>query len=353
MLSRPMENFKAAVLKVAAERLKRALTAPEIARIEEHLSENSHILSRTPDHPPYAAMIRSALLELNEDGGSSEESISNLIVREFPDLPWAHSAYLKHHLRKLCESKEILVNSENRYVLVDEESLTPVSLKRDKPKTELRARQGRPSKKDDTEEENKAKEQMGMNGLDVVVTDTKNEVIEEHNQRMEECHGTIAGLKLLELEKEKNEAVDSGPQEHKSMRIKFRLSKNKKETETIGDECLPLAVVDEDQWVLHCGGVGCSSGTPLGFAEDAKKICGKQQKSGDRNKKSEEVSTSALILDIARPNSRPQEQVKGRGRGRPRKIISSVEREAENLQNQQLPKRRGRPRKVNLVTEGQ
>nr|XP_043607214.1 triadin-like [Erigeron canadensis] len=76
----------------------------------------------TPNHPPYAAMINRAIQELNETGGSSEESISKYIQEEYVDLPWAHSALLKHHLEKLCDLKEICMTRKKRYLLVDADS---------------------------------------------------------------------------------------------------------------------------------------------------------------------------------------------------------------------------------------
>lgn len=57
--STPIENFKNKVLKAAADNLKRPLTEAERSRIEEDIAAKSHILSRTPDHPPYAAVILS------------------------------------------------------------------------------------------------------------------------------------------------------------------------------------------------------------------------------------------------------------------------------------------------------
>ncbi|CAI9275949.1 unnamed protein product [Lactuca saligna] len=81
---------------------------------------------QTPNHPPYAAMIHKALRELNEKRGSSEESISKYIKQEFVDLPWAHSTFLKHHLEKLCDCKEISITRKKRYLLAGVDS-DPIS----------------------------------------------------------------------------------------------------------------------------------------------------------------------------------------------------------------------------------
>ncbi|KAF8011167.1 hypothetical protein BT93_J1707 [Corymbia citriodora subsp. variegata] len=71
----------------------------------------------TPDHPTYALMICRAIQELNEEGGSSEESISKFIKAEYQDLPWGHVSLLSHHLKKLSECGEIVSASVNRYIL--------------------------------------------------------------------------------------------------------------------------------------------------------------------------------------------------------------------------------------------
>ncbi|KAI3699030.1 hypothetical protein L2E82_43017 [Cichorium intybus] len=82
---------------------------------------------QTPSHPPYAAMIHKAIVELNEKRGSSEESISKYIEQEHADLPWAHSTLLKHHLEKLCDRKEISITSKQRYLLPNSDSY-PISI---------------------------------------------------------------------------------------------------------------------------------------------------------------------------------------------------------------------------------
>lgn len=61
-------------------------------------------------------MIESAINELGEEGGSSEESISQLIRKEYLDLPWAHDALLKHHLGNLCEDGSIIKTYNGLYM---------------------------------------------------------------------------------------------------------------------------------------------------------------------------------------------------------------------------------------------
>ncbi|KNA07633.1 hypothetical protein SOVF_170060, partial [Spinacia oleracea] len=53
-------------------------------------------------------MIHNAIKGLNEKDGSKEESISEFIKANYDDLPWAHDAYLRHHLSELCKNGEIL-----------------------------------------------------------------------------------------------------------------------------------------------------------------------------------------------------------------------------------------------------
>ncbi|RYR12715.1 hypothetical protein Ahy_B04g070116 isoform A [Arachis hypogaea] len=71
----------------------------------------------TPTHPPYALMIHRAISELNENKGSTEEEISNFIVKKYEDLPWAHKKILGIQLEKLCQDEEIECNEGGRYVL--------------------------------------------------------------------------------------------------------------------------------------------------------------------------------------------------------------------------------------------
>ncbi|KAK7344942.1 hypothetical protein VNO77_15212 [Canavalia gladiata] len=73
---------------------------------------------KTPTHPPYALMIKRALMELKEENGSSEETISDYIRREYEDLPWAHVRILHIHLGKLCLDGDLAFTDTGRYVLL-------------------------------------------------------------------------------------------------------------------------------------------------------------------------------------------------------------------------------------------
>ncbi|XP_031268822.1 uncharacterized protein LOC116127301 [Pistacia vera] len=87
---------------------------------KSYIENKLHVMFQnfdTPTHPPYASMIRTAIIELNEEAGSSEESISGFIEKEFEGLPCGHVAFLSHHLRRLCESGEIVRKNDGRYMI--------------------------------------------------------------------------------------------------------------------------------------------------------------------------------------------------------------------------------------------
>lgn len=62
-------------------------------------------------------MIERAISELNDKGGSTEESISKFIETHYDDLSTAHASYLSHHLKKLVTKREIVCTSDYRYTL--------------------------------------------------------------------------------------------------------------------------------------------------------------------------------------------------------------------------------------------
>ena len=93
-------------------------------------------------------MIRKAIEVLNEEGGSSEKAISEFIVKEYENLPLAHEAILKHHLRKLCEKRELLLKDNEWYILLKDCAVG----KQQKKRKNVR-RKGRPSRGDDKDSE--------------------------------------------------------------------------------------------------------------------------------------------------------------------------------------------------------
>nr|GMD18452.1 pre-mRNA-splicing factor CWC22 homolog [Ipomoea batatas] len=120
-----MSNFRALMMKMAIESSpSKSLTPTQTLILEDKLRQCFPYL-RAPDHPPYAWMITTAIKQLNEEGGSSEEAISECIMNDNHDLPWAHSTLLKHHLVKLCEKREIVQTRDGLYVLNDRIASVP------------------------------------------------------------------------------------------------------------------------------------------------------------------------------------------------------------------------------------
>ncbi|KAI3729313.1 hypothetical protein L6452_17968 [Arctium lappa] len=127
-----MEKFKEALIKFAHSNpslFPNDATNNTYSRLIEQRFSQFFPDLRIPNHPPYAAMIHRAIWELKEKGGSSEESISEHIKREYVDLPWAHSTLLKHHLEKLCDRKEIRMTHKQSYLLGGADS-DPISSSR-------------------------------------------------------------------------------------------------------------------------------------------------------------------------------------------------------------------------------
>ncbi|KAL3338544.1 hypothetical protein AABB24_027596 [Solanum stoloniferum] len=71
-------------------------------------------------------MIEKALQELDEEGGSNEDSISEFIMKNNESLPRAHTTMLKHHLERMCERGEIVMIDGGRFLLPgDSENSNP------------------------------------------------------------------------------------------------------------------------------------------------------------------------------------------------------------------------------------
>ncbi|XP_010938584.3 uncharacterized protein [Elaeis guineensis] len=71
----------------------------------------------TPDHPPYAEMVRMALRELAEEGGSTKASISGYIQSNHTQLPPGHSKLLSYYLGKFVAAGEVSMLSPDRFAL--------------------------------------------------------------------------------------------------------------------------------------------------------------------------------------------------------------------------------------------
>ncbi|KAK4373351.1 hypothetical protein RND71_008735 [Anisodus tanguticus] len=120
-----MDKLREAILELANSEPNVPLSAIQNSVLQQQLNHFLSCLHTAPDHPPYTWMIEQALQELGEEGGSSEDSISKFIKKEYDSLPWAHTTLLKHHLQKMSEKGEVLMIG-GRYLLPgDSENLNP------------------------------------------------------------------------------------------------------------------------------------------------------------------------------------------------------------------------------------
>ncbi|XP_026386847.1 uncharacterized protein LOC113282123 [Papaver somniferum] len=109
------------------------LKAQKIKLIEDNISSFFPALRTRPTHPPYATMVMEAIKEMNEEGGSNVDDISKYIEMNFQGLPFAHSHFLKHYLKKLVDSGEILYSCYNAcYALPPHLNCKPTSPEREK-----------------------------------------------------------------------------------------------------------------------------------------------------------------------------------------------------------------------------
>ncbi|KAL3830791.1 hypothetical protein ACJIZ3_019593 [Penstemon smallii] len=139
-----MEKFQKLILKLAETHPNRPLTTLEKTLVQDRLNKLSSQY-QTPDHPPYSAMIERAIRELNEKRGSTENSISQFLEKEYNNhLPWAHSILLKHHLQKLYESEDIVLTRTNKYMIAGEVVIDPTP---NSTITKSRKRKRKPSKR--------------------------------------------------------------------------------------------------------------------------------------------------------------------------------------------------------------
>ncbi|XP_059308804.1 meiotically up-regulated protein C8C9.04-like isoform X1 [Lycium ferocissimum] len=112
-----MDKLRELILKLANSEPNVPLSATQNSLLQEKLNHFLSCLHAGPDHPPYAWMIEKALQELNEEGGSSEDSISEFIKKEYDSLPWAHTTLLKRHLQMMSEKGEVLMTDGGRFSL--------------------------------------------------------------------------------------------------------------------------------------------------------------------------------------------------------------------------------------------
>ncbi|KAK4371163.1 hypothetical protein RND71_010638 [Anisodus tanguticus] len=120
-----MDKMREAILKMANSEPNVPLSATQNSLLQERITHFLSCLHTTPDHPPYTWMIEQALQELDEEGGSSEDSISKFIRKKYDSLPWAHTTLLKHHLQQMSDKGEILMIGGRYLPPGDSEYLNP------------------------------------------------------------------------------------------------------------------------------------------------------------------------------------------------------------------------------------
>ena len=67
-------------------------------------------------------MIQEAIMDLNEEGGSTKDAISQFTMRKY-DVFQVHVAKLIEQLEKLVEKEELVFTAENRYMLPAEDTV--------------------------------------------------------------------------------------------------------------------------------------------------------------------------------------------------------------------------------------
>ncbi|XP_006360458.1 HMG-Y-related protein A-like [Solanum tuberosum] len=112
-----MDKLREGIVKMSNSEPNAPLSEAQNSILQQHLDRLMSGLQTTPDHPPYAWMIEKALQELDEEGGSNEDSISEFIMKNNDSLPRAHTTMLKHHLEKMCERGEIVMIDGGRFSL--------------------------------------------------------------------------------------------------------------------------------------------------------------------------------------------------------------------------------------------
>lgn len=178
-----MEKLIGAVVKLCNTEPNAPLTDTQNAILRKHVTDVFSRLRVTPDHPPYAWMIEKALQELNEKGGSSEESISDFIKKEHKSLPWAHATMLKHHLQKMTDQGEILM-IDGRFLLPgDSESVNP-KRKRKRKCTKRKKRRNSEIKQKSVQMEKEENKQVQHDDVEAVskVNEEYRELNEHHNE---------------------------------------------------------------------------------------------------------------------------------------------------------------------------
>ncbi|KAK9062773.1 hypothetical protein SSX86_019963 [Deinandra increscens subsp. villosa] len=79
----------------------------------DHFTSPSPPVTSNHAHPPYAEMITAAITALKDKDGSSRQAISKYIEKEFANLPPTHSTLLTHHLKRLKNLGQLVMNKHS------------------------------------------------------------------------------------------------------------------------------------------------------------------------------------------------------------------------------------------------
>ncbi|KAJ8562959.1 hypothetical protein K7X08_031411 [Anisodus acutangulus] len=192
-----MDKMREAILKMANSEPNVPLSATQNSLLQERITHFLSCLHTTPDHPPYTWMIEQALQELDEEGGSSEDSISKFIRKKYDSLPWAHTTLLKHHLQQMSEKGEILMIGGRYLPPGDSEYLNPKRKRKRKRRRDWEIKQKKSRKLQKEEEKRVQHDDVEVVKEQKKFDEQQNEVTVngKHGQenRMREEYGELTG----------------------------------------------------------------------------------------------------------------------------------------------------------------
>lgn len=259
-------------------------------------------------------MIERAIQELNEKGGSSEESISEFIKKEYDDLPWAHYTMLKHHLVQLCESGEVVLTRDKRYLLASGSSDVKVRRKCRR-RSVKRKREWDWEKKQRKRRRNvNRRENMVPKGDDVklLFSQQKDQVILNEVNGEENC--MVERIKEQKLEGDGNKLLVSWWKDQvtsKEVVEEVRMVEGIEQQNVKGDDVESLLCIPENQGTSNELGEGkdCmfqgieQQKLEAEFSKDREKLCVAEEKGVDCNSVVLPSMAPSLLLTYGKENS--------------------------------------------------
>ncbi|XP_004236979.1 uncharacterized protein [Solanum lycopersicum] len=183
-----MKKLREAVFNLANGEPNARLSETQRVALQQRISQIFSGLT-TPDHPPYAWMIEKALKELKEKGGSSEESISEFIIKEHASLPYAHTTMLKHHLQSMTEKGEIRMIGGRFLLPGDCESVVPKKKRKRKKRRNLVIKKRQSGRKEKEEEKQVQHDDVEVVGEQKNLDEQQNDVsVDENRGQQNERH---------------------------------------------------------------------------------------------------------------------------------------------------------------------